>query len=119
MDFFPLDVDDDWWLKFFQWLSIVAVAISLVAAYCSNILSDRVTKRMQGEIANSNKMAAKSNEIAATTNERAEELKADNLKLGIRLEEEKLARLEIERQLADRFLSPNFCSISWRVAASD
>jgi hypothetical protein len=76
------------------------------AAYCSNIFSDRVTKRMQGEIAKSNEMAAKSNEIAATANERAEELKAGNLKLGITLEEEKLARLEIQRQLAPRFLSP-------------
>ena len=106
MDVFPLDMDDEWWLKVFQWLSIVAIVISFIAAYCSNIFSDRVTKKMQREIAKSNQMAAESNQMAATANERAEELKGENLKLGIRLEEEKSARLEIQRQLAPRYLSP-------------
>ena len=106
MDVFPLDMDDEWWLKVFQWLSIVAIVTSFIAAYCSNIFSDRVTKKMQREIAKSNQMAAESNQMAATANERAEELKGENLRLGIRLEEEKSARLEIQRQLAPRYLSP-------------
>jgi hypothetical protein len=57
------------------------------------------------KFAKSNEMAAKSNEVAATANERAEELKAENLKLGLQLEKERQARRLIERRLAPRFLS--------------
>ena len=59
-----------------------------------------------------NAKAAKANEMAAQANERAEqmelrveELKKENLKLEIKLEEERNARLEIERRLAPRFLT--------------
>jgi hypothetical protein len=105
MDFLPLELDDEWWLKLFQWVSMLTIVITFIATYCTTVFSDRVTKRMQREIATSNELAAKSNEVAATANERAEELKAENLKLGLQLEKERQARLLIERRLAPRFLS--------------
>jgi hypothetical protein len=48
---------------------------------------------------------AKSNETAAKANQRTEEIRSDNLKLGLQLEKKKQARLDIERRLAPRFLS--------------
>lgn len=43
---------------------------------------------------------------AANATKQAEELKNENLKLGIKLEEERKARLEIERRVGPRFISP-------------
>lgn len=66
----------------------------------------------KGQSDQANAKASKADEMAAQANERAkhmelrlEEVKGENLKLQIKLEEERNARLEIERRLAPRFLT--------------
>lgn len=105
-DLLSIKMNDASWLGFFQWLSIIAILISLIGAICSNYLETRVTNAMKSEIAHIYKQAAESNAIAANANKRTEELKAENLKLAVELERNRLARLEIERRVGPRYISP-------------
>jgi hypothetical protein len=98
MDLPFFKVDDETALTVSNWVSIIAILISLVGAYLTHVFSNRVNAKTGVEI-------AKSNELAANANQRTEELRSDNLKLGLQLENERIARLDIERRLADRFIS--------------
>ena len=106
MDLTFFKVDDETALTVSNWVSIIAIVVSLIGAYATHVFSNRVNAKTKVEI-------AKSNEMAAKANERTEELRSDNLKLGLQLEKEKLARLDIERRLAPRFISDKERQIIW------
>ena len=112
MDFLPFRLRDETWFNVWQTIYTIALVITVVATIFISMFASRLTKKMQHEIAQSNETAAKSNAIAANAKQRTEEIqaenlgiKAENLKLAIRWEEERKARLELERRLADRFLT--------------
>ena len=98
MDLSALNLDDDWWLGLFKSISILAILLTLLAAVFVQFFTARVTRAMKREI-------SQSQQAAVPADQRTEELEGENLKLSIILEEERKARLDIQRRLQNRFLS--------------
>jgi len=84
---------------------LVGLAGELTALVQTSNVTSKITEILRNDIAAAYKSAADATIEAGKANERGKELENQNLKLAIKLEEEKEKRLEIERKLAPRFLA--------------
>jgi len=84
---------------------LVGLAGELTALVETSNVTSKITEILRNDIAAAYKSAADATIEAGKANERGKELENQNLKLAIKLEEEKEKRLEIEGKLAPRFLT--------------
>jgi hypothetical protein len=114
-----LEYSADLWNSLRIWLTAATAIVAILvfgAMYMANIRAKELAnarqletqlkeeqRQREGEQARKEIEATKAS--AAQANERTEDLKKENLQLGIELEQEKQARLMIEQRLAARSLS--------------
>ena len=104
-----------------SWANIAVVALGVAAAIAgvfalyfsskANASKDAELLRFQNDskiaLASAEARAAEANRMAADAGEGTEKIRQENLKLSLRVEEERKARLEIERALGPRQLLPS------------
>lgn len=87
-------------------VTIVAAFISACAGVLTFIASSNLSRYSDEAIAKANSVSAQANSSAAKANEKAEEIKKQNLELQINLEKERKERLELQKAVERRSLSP-------------
>lgn len=100
--------------RMYLWASIAAIVLAILAAVSTFLIfwasgvrdkhADQTIENARATASKAHERAATANSAAASANERAQAISQENLQLAIKLEEERKARLIIEKRLEPRRL---------------